>query len=105
MPYLPFVGSIPFEFSLLLTLLPLVGWFVATRTPWLAWTLAVLPMVLTYAEHTGALWALLPAEWNSILFGVPYLALVLAGFVASRFSTDRRRRFVAPEGALVDKSA
>ncbi|WJX99994.1 hypothetical protein [Curtobacterium sp. 458] len=105
LPFLSSVGPIPFEFSLLLTLLPLVGWFVATSTPWPAWTLAALPMVLTYAEHTGALWALLPAEWNPILVGVPYLALILAGFVASRFSTDRRRRFVAPERALVDKSA
>lgn len=105
LPYLPATGPMPFEFSLLLTLLPLVGWFVATRTPWPAWTFAALPVVLVTAEHTGVLWTLLPAQWNSILFGVPYLSLVVAGFVASRFSTDRRRRFVAPEGALVDKSA
>lgn len=105
LPYLPTTAPIPFEFSLLLTLLPLVGWFIATRTPWAAWTFAALPMVLVSAEHTGALWTLLPAQWNPILFGVPYLSLVVAGFVASRFSTDRPRRFVAPEGALVDKSA
>lgn len=105
MPSLPVTGSIPFEFFLLLTLAPLVGWFVATSTPWPAWSFAVLPMVLVSAEHTGVLWTLLPAQWNPILFGTPYLALVLAGFLGSRFSTDRSRRFVAPEGALVDKSA
>ncbi|WP_439690458.1 hypothetical protein ACRQ4C_05890 [Curtobacterium sp. SP.BCp] len=104
MPFLPPSVQVPFEFSLLLSLLPLVGWFIAARTPWLAWMFAVLPMVLLYAEHTGALWTLLPAQWNPILFGVPYLSLVVAGFVASRFSTDRPRRIVAREGALVDKS-
>lgn len=104
MPSLPITGPTPTEFFLLLTLLPLVGWFVATSTPWLAWSFAAIPMLLVSAEHTGALWTLLPAQWNSILFGTPYLALILAGFIGSRFSTDRRRRFVAPEGALVDKS-
>ncbi|MEK6311396.1 MAG: hypothetical protein V4755_11870 [Curtobacterium sp.] len=102
-PFTTIPGAMALSF--LPMLVALAGWLVAVRVPAWTWVFAAVPVLAWYLGWSGALYALLPVRWTPFLVGVPYLALILAGFVASRFSTDRRRRFVAAEGALVDKSA
>lgn len=85
--------------------LALAGWFIAARVPAWTWVFATLPVLYAFLDRSGALYAVLPQRSTPFLIGAPYLVLILAGFLASRFSTGRTTQFVAHEGSLVDRTA
>lgn len=94
----PTLGFVP-------VFLALAGWFIAARVPAWTWVFATLPVLYAFLDGSGALYTVVPQRWTPFLVGAPYLVLILAGFLASRFSTGRTAEFGAHGGTLVDKSA
>ncbi|MFJ4294545.1 hypothetical protein [Curtobacterium sp. NPDC089689] len=92
------------------------GWLAASlvvlRRPGWTWSLLLLPVVaailvfpLSNSVYGTQLAYSIKAAIASAVAIVPFLVALLAAIVAGRMSTDSSTRFVAPERALVDKSA
>lgn len=84
--------------------LALAGWLVAAHSPRWTWTLLALPVVAFGLEWSGFLFTVVPLRWSPFVVAVPALAVVLAGVIASRFSTAAPVVVEPRPRALVDKS-
>jgi hypothetical protein len=91
------VGGLPL-------ILALAGWLVAVRVRRSAWLLLLLPAVVFVLEWNGVLFSMVPLRWNPFVVTLPPLSAVIAGYVASRFSTEPRLVVEPQAEALVDKS-
>ncbi|MBF4604650.1 hypothetical protein [Curtobacterium sp. VKM Ac-2884] len=91
--------------ALVPVVLALAGWLVAARAARWTWVLLVLPVAVFALQWAGVLYPLVPVRWSPFLVTLPHLAIVLAGAVASRFSTDAPAVVEAHGEALVDKTS